>query len=209
MASLLNNHFVNSAKAVTIPDPVTASCVIQPSLSSNTGFSFKSISISEVQDELTKLDPNKSAGFDRRDPMFLKASAHIIAAPITRIFNLYLQLSVFPDWKLAMIFPRFKGGSDSNANCHWPISILPCLTKVLETLVHKQPNHFLASTHILSDLQSGLRPGHGCMTATMLVLDDIITAFDSQQVCIAAFIDLAKDFDSVEHRILLHRLSKH
>lgn len=116
---LLNNHFVNSAKAFTIPDPVTALCVIPPSLSSNTGFYFKYLSISEVQDELTRLVPNKSAGFDGLDPTFLKASAHIIAAPITRIFNLSLQLSVFPlVWKLAMIFPSFKGGSGSNGNCY-------------------------------------------------------------------------------------------
>lgn len=41
----------------------------------------------------------------------------------------------------------------------------------------------------------------------MLVLDDIITALDSKQVYIATFIDLAKDFDSLDHSILLHRLS--
>lgn len=43
----------SSMEAFTIPDPVTASCVTQPSLSSKTGFSFKSLSISKVQDELT------------------------------------------------------------------------------------------------------------------------------------------------------------
>lgn len=61
--------------------------------------------------------------------------------------------------------------------------------------------------HILSDLQSGFWPGHGCMTATMNVLDYIITALDSKLVSVAVFIHLAKAFDSVDHRILLHRLS--
>ena len=106
-----------------------------------------------------------------------------------------------------MVFPLFKGGTSSDPNCYRPISILPCLAKVLEKLVHKQLNHFLASNHILSDLQSGFRPGHGCMTATMKVLDDITSALASGQVCLATFIDLAKAFDSVEHNTLIHRLS--
>ena len=136
--------------------------------------------------------------------MFLRAAAHLIAAPVATLFNLSLQQSSFPaEWKTAMIFPLFKGGTASDPNCYRPISILPCLAKVLEKLVLKQLNHFLASNLILSDLQSGFRPGHGCMTATTKVLDDITTALASRQVCVATFIDLAKAFDSVVHDFLL------
>uniref|UniRef100_A0A3B1JMQ8 Reverse transcriptase domain-containing protein n=1 Tax=Astyanax mexicanus TaxID=7994 RepID=A0A3B1JMQ8_ASTMX len=205
MALLLNHHFINSTKAFTTSNSVTT---FQPPSSSNSGFSFKSISVSEVLEELTKLNPNKSAGYDGLDPMFLKASAHVIAAPITKIFNLSLHLSAFPlDWKSALIFPLFKGGSGSDPDCYQPISILPCLAKVMERLVHKQLSYFLASNNILSDFQSGFRAGYGCMTAVTKVLDDIITALDSKKTCIAAFIDLAKAFDSVDHRVLLSRLS--
>ena len=45
------------------------------------------------------------------------------------------------------------------------------------------------------------------MDPSLKVLDDIITTMDNKQVCIAAFIDLAKAFDSVDHDILLHRLA--
>ena len=100
-----------------------------------------------------------------------------------------------------------SGGSGSDPNCYRPISILPCLAKVLQRLVHKQLTHFIDSHHILTDLQSGFRTGHGCITATLKVLDDIITTVDNKQVCIAAFIDLAKAFNSVDHNILLHRFA--
>ena len=46
-------------------------------------------------------------------------------------------------------------------------------------------------------MQSGFRAGQGCTSATLKVLNDIITVIDKRQYCAAVFIDLAKAFDSV------------
>uniref|UniRef100_A0A8K9XKC5 Reverse transcriptase domain-containing protein n=1 Tax=Oncorhynchus mykiss TaxID=8022 RepID=A0A8K9XKC5_ONCMY len=54
---------------------------------------------------------------------------------------------------------------------------------------------------------SGFRAGHGCTSATLKVLNDIITAIDKRHYCAAIFIDLAKAFDSVNHIILNGRLN--
>lgn len=138
-----HNHFVYATQTVSKsnPDPVLTdildmtSADLQPPLN-NSGFSFTPLSTLEVQDEVTKLNTNKSAGLDGPDPISLKAAAGIIAAPITRLFNMSLQFSEFPsDWKSAIIFPLFKGGSGFDPNCYCPISILPLLAKVLEKLV--------------------------------------------------------------------------
>uniref|UniRef100_A0A8K9XEK3 Reverse transcriptase domain-containing protein n=1 Tax=Oncorhynchus mykiss TaxID=8022 RepID=A0A8K9XEK3_ONCMY len=56
-------------------------------------------------------------------------------------------------------------------------------------------------------MQSGYRAGHGCTSATLKVLNDIITAIDKRQYCAAVFINLAKAFDSVNHHILIGRLN--
>ena len=56
-------------------------------------------------------------------------------------------------------------------------------------------------------MQSGFRAGHGCKSATLKVLNDIITAIDKRQYFAAVFIDLAKAFDSVNHHILISRLN--
>ena len=55
-------------------------------------------------------------------------------------------------------------------------------------------------------MQSGFRAGHGCTSATLKVLNDIITAIDKRHYCADVFIDLAKAFDSVNHNILIGRL---
>ena len=55
-------------------------------------------------------------------------------------------------------------------------------------------------------MQSGFRAGHGCTSATLKVLNDILTVIDKKKYCAAVFIDLAKAFDSVNHHILIGRL---
>ena len=55
-------------------------------------------------------------------------------------------------------------------------------------------------------MQSGCKAGHACNSATLKVLNYILTAIDKKQYCAAVLIDLAKAFDSVNHHILIGRL---
>ena len=84
---------------------------------------------------------------------------------------------------------------------------MPCLSNVFESQVNKQITDHLESHRTFSAVQSGFRAGHGCTSATLKVLNDIITAIDKRQYCAAVFIDLAKAFDSVNHHILIGRLN--
>ncbi|CDQ61234.1 unnamed protein product [Oncorhynchus mykiss] len=45
-------------------------------------------------------------------------------------------------------------------------------------------------------MQSGFQAGHGCTSATLQVLNDIITSIDKRQYYVAVFIDLAKALNS-------------
>uniref|UniRef100_A0A8C7MH49 Reverse transcriptase domain-containing protein n=1 Tax=Oncorhynchus kisutch TaxID=8019 RepID=A0A8C7MH49_ONCKI len=74
--------------------------------------------------------------------------------------------------------------------------------------VNKQITDHFESHRTFSAMQSGFRAGHGCTSATLKVLNDIITAIDKRQYCAAVFIDLAKAFDSVNHHILIGRLNR-
>uniref|UniRef100_A0A8K9V6X6 Reverse transcriptase domain-containing protein n=1 Tax=Oncorhynchus mykiss TaxID=8022 RepID=A0A8K9V6X6_ONCMY len=102
---------------------------------------------------------------------------------------------------------QIRGGDTLDPNCYRPISILPCLSKVFESQVNKQITDHLESHRTFSAVQSGFRASHRCTSATLKVLNNIITAIDKRQYCAAVFIDLAKAFDSVNHHILIGRLS--
>uniref|UniRef100_A0A8C7QS49 Reverse transcriptase domain-containing protein n=1 Tax=Oncorhynchus mykiss TaxID=8022 RepID=A0A8C7QS49_ONCMY len=136
-----------------------------------------------------------------------RQSGPFLATPITSLFNLSFVLSEIPkDWKADAVIPLFKGGDILDPNCYRPISILPCLSKVFESQVNKQITGNFESHHTFSAMQSGFRAGHGCTSATLKVLNDILTAIDKKQYCAAVFIYLTKAFNSVNHHILIGRL---
>jgi hypothetical protein len=107
---------------------------------------------------------------------------------------------------VAAVIPLFKGGDTLDPNCYRPISILPCLSKVFKSQVNKQITGHLEFHRTFSAMQSCFRAGHRCISATLKVLNDIITTIDKKQHCAAIFIDMAKAFESVNHRILIGRL---
>ena len=77
---------------------------------------------------------------------------------------------------------------------------------VFKSQVNKQITDHFESHCTFSAMQSGFRAGHGCNSATLKVLNDIITDIDKRHYCAAVFMDLAKAFDSVNHHILIGRL---
>ena len=156
---------------------------------------------------LKELDPKKTSGSDVLGPFFFKVAASIIAKPISNHFNLSILSGEVPiAWKAATVCPLFKGGDQADANCYRPISILPCLSKVVEKHVINQLTGFLDVYSILSCMQSGFCSGYGCVTATLKVLNYVTIALDSKQCCDTIVIDLAKAFDKVDHSILVGRL---
>jgi hypothetical protein len=56
--------------------------------------------------------------------------------------------------------------------------------------------------------QSGFRPGHRSVSATKLVLDDVLNCLDHKKYCAALCIDLSKAFDTVDHSLLIQKLSE-
>uniref|UniRef100_A0A8C7Q836 Reverse transcriptase domain-containing protein n=1 Tax=Oncorhynchus mykiss TaxID=8022 RepID=A0A8C7Q836_ONCMY len=202
-----NKHFSTAGHAfhlathtpVNSTAPPTATC---PSLPH---FSFSQIQSADVLKELHDLDPYKSAGLDNLDPFFLKLSAEFVATPITSLFNLSCRLSFPKIGKQLRSSPSSKGVTLLTQTATDLYLSYPAF-KVFERQVNKQIADHFESHHTFSAMQSGFRAGHGCTSATLKVLNDILTAIDKKQYCAAVFIDLAKAFDSVNHHILIGRL---
>ena len=153
------------------------------------------------------MDTKQASGADLLDPFLCNLGKSILTTPLTHIYNTSLALEIVPKlWKTAQVTPLHKGGDSSNPHNYRPISKLPCLAKLFESLVNQQLWTFLNSNSILNNFQSGFRSGHSTVSAATLVLNDIACALDDSRYSAAIFIDLTKAFDTVDHSILLEIL---
>ena len=88
-----------------------------------------------------------------------------------------------------------------------PISVVSIIAKVLEKLVASQLSGYCEDNQLLSPYQGTYRSGRSSEQILLFAVDAIVNALDHHQVVCAAFLDLRKAFDSLDHVTLLERLS--
>jgi ribonuclease HI len=98
------------------------------------------------------------------------------------------------------------GKSERLTNSYCPISLLPCLGKVLERIVNNRLYWYVENNNILSSRQSGFR--RRCNTTDQIATVEklIRETFLEKGVCVVVFIDLKGAYDLVNHRLLLQKL---
>ena len=132
----------------------------------------------------------------------------VIAPHLLRLINLSLSSKVFPDqWKTACILPIPKTGDPSVPSNNRPISLLSVLSKILEKVVSTQLTNYLESHHILSTRQYAYRSCHSTEDAVLDVVECLICNTDKGLVSSVTTLDLSKAFDSIDHGLLLNKLS--
>lgn len=87
-----------------------------------------------------------------------------------------------------------------------PISNLPFISKCYEKVVALQLNQYLHDNCLHKVFQSAYKPCHSTESALIRVRNDILTKIDNNCVMLL-FLDLSALFDTVNHQVLLSRLS--
>jgi len=89
-----------------------------------------------------------------------------------------------------------------------PISNLTFLSKVIERIVAKQLNDYLAANNLLTANQSAYKRFHSTETTMLRVVSDALMSADAQKVTLLSLLDLSAAFDCVDHLLLLLRLQR-
>lgn len=127
---------------------------------------------------------------------------------ITAIINKSIISGKFPTlWKTAIVKPIPKIPNPVEIKDLRPISLLPCLSKVLEKVVCSQVTEFLEEHNILPDMQSGFRKSRGTNTALLDVTDNILAAQDEGMGTILVLLDFSRAFDSINTSLMLSKLN--
>ena len=107
---------------------------------------------------------------------------------------------------MAKVIPLYKKGDSTITDNYRPISLLPTLSKVLETIVYNQLFAYFSDKELFYPSQYGFRRGHSTELAATELIDLIIQKLDAGKLPLAIFLDMSKAFDTLNHDILLDKL---
>ena len=132
----------------------------------------------------------------------------IICAPLMKLINASFKHGIFPSsMKLARVTPVYKKIDPKFCSNYRPISSLPYVSKIYERLMTNRIISFFNKHSLFSEKQYGFLKGRSTQGALMNLTENIYDALDVYEHNISILIDLKSAFDTVNHSILLSKLS--
>ena len=154
--------------------------------------------------------------FSRLDglPIFITHGALLArfacrSSAIKSIINLAFNSASMPSsMKNAVLSPLLKKPSQdfeifSNVQ---PVSNLKFLSKVIEKATAIRVTNYLCDNDLNKSLLPAYKKQHSWETAFLRVQNDIRKSIDDKQCVVLLLLDLSAAFDTVDHKVLLHRL---
>lgn len=209
----LNTHFVTVADKIITDDKSKSNTLEElkeycHSKNIHQSLMIPPFKLYEVYHLLRDLKQTGTKGLDGLDGKIIKLSAPVIADSLTYIYNLCLDKSYFPSaFKIAKVIPLYKSGDRSDPSNYRPISLLSVLSKPLEKHINKHIILHIDKYDLLHSSQSGFRGNHSCHTALINLVDHWLSNINNNMLTGVVFIDFAKAFDVIDHRLLLRKLS--
>ena len=151
---------------------------------------------------------NTATGEDNIHFSMLKHLSDASLEYVRKFYNLVFLKGFFPkSWREAVIIPILKSDTDSkDPSSYRPISLISCLSKLLETIVNKRLVWFLEKNHLLDKNQNGFRKYRNTFDNLTSLITEIQQAFLEKKYHITIFLDLEKAYDTCWKKYLLQQL---
>ena len=210
IANNFNKYFanigINYAKSIKPPKNKTfKTYLLNPCKHT---FEFNLLNNESTSELINALKPKDSAGYDNISTKLLKFIKDVITPTITLIINQSITTGIFPDkLKISKIIPIYKKNEDCLFSNYRPISLLPAISKLFEMAIYKQLNIYLDHFKLLYKSQYGFREDHSTELANLELIDHVTNYMDDGKSPFNIYIDFSKAFDTINHNILLSKLS--
>ena len=216
IANEFNNYFLSIAAKLNSSENMSESGLLIQTLPTFTNYLNTPISSSiffnnctpmEIQEIITDFSSAKASDIPVR---ILKACSGIIAHILCKYYNWFIEQSIFPDiFKLAQVTPLFKKGESQLFENYRPISLLPIFGKIFEKIIFSRLHNFLSANNVISNQQFGFRKNHSTTHAINYSISMILNGIENNKHVIGIFLDLSKAFDTINHDIMLAKLTNY
>ena len=214
ISNVFNNHFIEipnvivnkNHENIVIEDSDRNNMIL--SRYNNLNFFFFPISETEVLLAVNELKNTSSCGVDGISSSLVKNIIFSIVHILEFIFNFCLEKGVFPDkLKIGTVKPLHKKDSRTDLNNYRPITLLNTFSKIFEKIIKVRLLNYFDRTNFLDKRQFGFIKNSSTEKALISFLTPIHHNLNNNQKVSALFIDITKAFDTVNHEILLLKLS--
>jgi hypothetical protein len=156
---------------------------------------------------MQRINPNKASDIFKIKPAIIRDLTPFLAPILTRLYNQAINENDYPDpLKVTKLIELFKKKSRIFPKFYRPISLLPIIAKVFDTLINNQIMHHLTTNNIISPTQYAFRPNSSTTLALQTVIDKLHKHIKERRPTLAIYIDLSKAYDTVSHTKLLNKL---
>ena len=165
-------------------------------------------SLNEVINCIHSLNVNKAVGHDNIPAYFVKIAYLELSPYLCTFLEFSFSQGIFPkSCTIAKTIPIHKTGDKKEPSNYRPISILTCFSKIFEKLIHKRFINFFNKHHVLTPKQFGFQKKLSTSYAIMDLITNTFDNINSKLFTGILFLELAKAFDTVNHKILLDKLN--
>lgn len=179
-----------------------------PAPTSLHSFDLPFISAHDVIYALSKLAPKVNVTPDRIPSVVLSKCKLSIISPLVIIYNKSLLTSQVPHlWRQALVKPIPKKSSNSITD-YRPISLTSSVCKVFEKILIRKITTFLDENCLFDPHQTGFRDCRSTSTNLAETFSHYLRISKKGVPFDTIYIDFKKAFDSIDHRLLLYKLSK-
>ena len=214
VANHLNRYYVKKVQDiidVAPPDPTTALEYTREYLDLRAKpppeFEFQCVDQYQVLEIIKSLKSTGAVGHDGISTKVIKKFHQVLLPFITKIINLSVMTSMYPQtWKYGIISPVPKPG-DLTIDKNWrPVTLLPIMSKIHETVLNKQLKTFLESNRILSQNQHAYRASRSTHTAWADLDSKIQKATDAGKYVGLLLVDMSAAFNLVSKEVVIPKL---
>ena len=132
----------------------------------------KPLLVYELKDAFFSLKLNKSSRVDDASFNIIKKCSGVY---VIYLFQLPLEKGVFPDdLKIAKVTLIYKAGDNGDISIYRSISVLPCISKTLESLMNNRFYNYLKENNISYKIQFGFQGVYSTSDTSVQLVDKFL-----------------------------------